>query len=361
MQTVRITSLWRSPRQNVSSSIFIPVKNEPTRTRMNANRQRLPNHLPAIAALLGSILWINQNDLAAGAFSLAGKDGDKAAPRGIADTAGQPAVLEHVFHAQAFRSDDPVSVDQRPSNFVVHVPADVSHLGVKYNHARLHGLTTIAATLATSESTLTAAQFGESGFERAGITKAFAVRRSDKRFQSNVDANCSGGWCSLGVRYFTGEYREPLTGLSRDVDLLYPRPIWQLAVPADANGADVLESQPAFAYRCSVGIAIRKGAKGINALESGTPRHSACLESSEECDVRLIEFPQRLHCGIGVYRRQVLVGSPPNREPSALLHERPIHASRFPTEHLAIECGIVQSTMGFESTRKFSLLVGVCK
>lgn len=356
-----VTFLWDGPPQDIPSSIFIPVQDKPALASMNANRQRLPNYLAALAALLAGVLWVDEYHLAAGAFSLAQQDLREGIPTRISDTASQPAILEHVRHAQAFRSDDAVSVDQRTSDLVMKIAANISDLIVERCYSPLNLLPSSASRLAPGNCPLASAQFRKRTLKDFAVTKAFSIGCCDERFQPNVDTDLAFLVVNDDARGFNRKTREPLAPLADNAELPNRRSR-QFAMPSNPHCSNMLESQFSTDNPPSTALSrIRKAEriKLVASLESRIARGTASLASSEERPKRFVQPTERFNCRSSVQLRPVRVQPPLNCQPSRLLAEIPIDASRLPAEHPAIKSSVIDSAVRLQSPLKFTLLIGV--
>jgi hypothetical protein len=357
---LHIAFLWPSPGQYVSSGVYVPVENAPTRTAMNTNSQRLPHYLPALAALLAGVLWVNQYHLGAGAFSLAYQDAQETGPAGICDTARQPAVLHHPLDVEAFRSDGAVSVNQRTSGLVVHVPADFSHLCMESSDPTLNTLAAIAAAFAPSQCPLMTAKLWQGTFKRTAITERFTVGCGNETIKANVDANSIGLGSGCGARYFYGEHCIPLSGIPQYGQGLNLSIFRQLPVPLDADGADVLEAQFVSDQLEAIVDAVGKRIESVCTFESRVSGFRSDTASAEEGRESLIQLAERLFGRLRVDAGKIRAESPLNCKPAGLLEIAPILSSRFPTQELAVKRTVVEMAMRFERGCQLSFLVGVC-
>lgn len=133
----QFNELWQCPCQYVFSCVVIPVQNSSTITAMNPNAQGFLDYLSTTRALLACVLCVDTYHSTASTLSLARQDLDEAIPASVQDTTRQSAVLDHPLNVQALQSNDAVPINQRTTNFVVHVLAGMPHFGVQFGHTLL--------------------------------------------------------------------------------------------------------------------------------------------------------------------------------------------------------------------------------
>lgn len=357
---LHVIAIWDSPPQYVARSVHIPIEHATALALMNTNSQRLTNKFSARATSLRSILCVNQFHSTASAFSLASQDGNELAPASIADTTGQPAVPQQPCDVEAFRSDDAVSVNQRTCDFVVHVLADISHLGVKSRNTLFNELSSIAPLFASAQCALSPAEFGQCSFECSAIAERFAIGCRDERLQANVDANTRAADGRLGIGNLSGKAHEPLVAFAKNCnrsDVAFRK----LAMPSNSHHTYPSEPQFPIDNFPSADFAECERIKAIATLESRVSRIAALFAAAEESRVCAIERPKSLCSRVRINSAKVLIQMSLLGEPKVLVWKGPVVASCFPAEHLSVERTVVESAMRFKNSRKLSLLVSVCE
>lgn len=360
-----LNALWDGPPQNIDRRIHIAIEHAPALAFMNANRQRLPNDLPAARTFLAGVLCVYQMNQTASTFSLACQDLDELAPASIRDTPRHPVVLEHPHDVQAFRSDDAVSVDQRTRNFVVHVAPRLTHLPMQRSDSLLDLLPAIAAAVAAIQSALAAPQFWQGPLQGSAVAKFFSVTGCDKRLQPDVDANATGMRHRLHVRCFNKEKGKPLSAIADNVESLDFCRRGDFAMQSHADSPNVLETKLVATYRepiaAPVDSRVSELIKPVRRLKSRMPRRLSLLNAAEESRMSFVELAECLPCRTGVNRGKEWVAAADSSEPSRLFVARPSNSFRFPAEHRSIERAVVKTAMRLQRPLQFTALAGVGK
>jgi len=328
---------------------------------MNTYRQRFTNYLATAGAFLACVLWVNQCHSAASFFRFAAQDSDKATPACITDTACQPAVLDHPFDVQVFRSDVAVPIDQITSDLVVHVPAGVSHLGVQGRHTLLCFLPSGTTSLCPRELAAPSSQFLQVRFERSATSKMLAVTGRDKLFKANVNSYAFRAGSCLGFLNLNCKADVPLSVFPNDLALL-ELSFGYLSVPSNSDSSDVLKAKLSvddFAPTTVARHRIIERVESVRAFESRATILSASLQVGEESLASLLKLPKRL-----LGRSKIEFCIPRivfslNLEPSRLLAIRPGRSGSFPTQITAVESSVIEPAVRLKARRKLTPLAGV--
>ena len=310
------------------------------------------------------ILWVNLNHVTAGTFSLAGQEFDKLGPASITNTTRQPVVSEQPFDVQAFNSDGVVSVDQSSGDLVVHVPSGIAYSDVQGRNTLLDLSPGGTSTLTARQGTLAATEFLEIAFQDSAISESIALGGCGELRQSDINTNGTEAAGRCGVWHLNREADEPLVVLANDGGLFDSGGGGNLPVPADADGADVLEAELSADDLASAAVLAHVEGERIEAVlafESWVAWLLPPLYTPEECGEGFVEHPECVSGGPGIQAGVAWIESALNGEPCRLLIERPSDTRCFPTQLLSFKHSIVESSVRLKSLGQFPLLAGVAE
>lgn len=347
------------PSEDVPGSVHVTINHEPTDAPMRPNRQSLFDYLAALAAGLACVLCVNQCHLNAGAFSLANQDLDEAVPACIRDTPAQPAVPQHPLNVEAFRNDEPVSVNQRTSDLMVEVTSTVRNFLMQRHHPILDGASPIASALASIQCPLALPKFWQCPLQGSTIAQAFAARRCDKCLQANVDTNASRMLTWLVVRKLDRKADIPLAGTANDCCFPVLGRLGYFSMPAHANGSNELQPQLAIDNSASATVwrgIERKRVESVGRFEPWKSRFAAHFNATEKRAVCSVELPKRPSCRSGVDCGNVWIGFAMNSKPSALLDVAPFFSGCFPAENFPFESPVIETPVCLKCAIEFALL-----
>lgn len=358
-----VKSVWLSPnqssREDILRSVDIPIQNTATVTAMHTNRQRLLNLFTALAAFLGCIAWINEFHSRPGAFCLEREDAEKAGPASVSDTTGQSAVLEHPVDVQVFRSNESVAGNELMRGLVVHVASRICDVFMQPSHFESNLLSSVASSFASGECSLFNAKFCMVTSHDLGVAERLSVAGGHERVQSNVDADFGVGCRDLVFGCFEDEADVPLSDFALDRCLFDLCVGGKLAVPANADCPNVLESQ--FAIHDLAAITIsghreNKRIKPICGLRSRVSWRRSCFASLKERLKVIFEFPQRLLRRPKVEISVEFVLFSLKFEPPRLIVIIPVDSGCLLAHLSSRQTFVVEPTMRFESLCQLFLL-----
>jgi hypothetical protein len=279
---------------------MIPVQGQPAmRAVMPANVEALAYLLFAAIAPLACATGINFHDLNTGAFSLLFEDAQESGPTGILDRTGKPAVPEHPFDVQAFRSDKSVATDQVQRNLMAMMVPQVANAAVQFSETFDRLASVLAAFLFPGHGAAKTTKFGECFFVKPWIRLLFTFAGGQKVFQANVDPNGR-----IGTR-LDGDFTEvtrqddiPLVGFTLNPDSLdfaFVRP-----VDIDLDGSDELQAEAVPEEFRTVPVYELNTIELVFAFEPRVSCRFTFLDTIKECGKRKVKAAHRKHSASGV-------------------------------------------------------------
>ena len=331
---------------------------------MYTNAKFFANYLVTCAAFLAGVSGVNELHDRPGTGCLERKDADKTGPASVGDATTQSAVLEHVVHAQVFRRNETVAGNELMSHFVMRVTPSVRHFSVQPRHTNLHFLTSRTATATTGQGTLLPTQFLETPLQNLGVTEFLASTRHHERIQTKVDPDLGVSRLKSDNRSFDRKADEPFVGDTLDDGLPDLGVTRQFAMPANADRADILESQFVVDDLATTTVASHREGERIKPIVTFETRIAGILTGLAPIEERLecfVQLNQRLLCRTGIEIGEILVRLALSGQPASLVVIVPINASGLPAHRLAGEAVVVESAMRLKRDSQLSLLGSVRK
>jgi len=329
------------------------------RTGMQALGKILSYFLTASAALLARPTGIDLHHGSAGLFSLVLQDAQKPAPAGIRDRAGQPAVLEHIGDAQAFRRDEPIAMNKSFRNLVMMLPPQIPDSCVDPADLPAGLGPVLPALLLPGDGALRAPQGREFLLQVARVFLEPAFGVGEEPFEAYIDSGLRKR--ALGdqdLPEIAGEDGVPVVSLvlERDgLDLALNR-----AVQLDLDATDMLDPQsvPKEADAVPVGREFDRFV-AVAGLESRIPRLLPALDSPEEVLEGLLKAAER---GLGareVRPGEELIGLPFFLVPGRLVPVVDGLLLLLPGVLPLGERGVIEPPVGLQHDAQLARLVGV--
>ena len=363
--TTRIKANWLRPSQqsasqNISGCVPVSVRDISAGTGMASLLERFYYLSSAFRTKLRCSTRVYCNYPDTSAFSLVSEYLEEPSPSGIHHLAGHPAVPDHSRNAQAFHSDQTVTVNKLFGDFVLQIEPDVRHLCVSSDDTASLLFVVLPAKSFAGEAAMFHAQFSYLAPQRLNRREAFAVAGGEKRFDADIDTN-SFGLLRSGSRLtqFAAQQNEPFIDFAANgdgFDLSFPRP-----VQINTHGANVLESKLVVGSQLAAvsDSRISKSSESAQRLKARMTRLFSCFHSHEEIAEGSVQSPHGGLCGREVQPRKVGVDLPLLFVPAALIGVFNRALALLPLIASLLKAGVVKAAVCLQRNLKLSRLVDV--
>jgi hypothetical protein len=283
---------------------------QPTgRAVMPAIPERFGDRCATRTALRGA-LRVDLHPETASFHRFAKQDEDERAPGGVQDRLGEHAPRQ-ALDVQGFDGDQPVLVDELPSNLVMKIAAVVPNVRVQPLQGAHRFPPAVAAFLAPGDLALRPSELHLGRFEVAGIVDPGPIRQRGEGLQADIQAHRLGAFgqgkglaCNAEADIPVSRFALQGDGLDRPLERAMPFH-FQLAHTLDIE-LPVVPDLATIAI-AGKGIAVEAGA----GLEARVARFFAPLPTSKEGFERLVDPPQHILAGGEI--RQAEMSGVPNR------------------------------------------------
>ena len=326
---------------------------------MPAFFQRLGYVLAATAALLTGSTGIDFYHRSTSFVCFVLQDALELAPASIGDRPTQQAVLDHVGHGQAFRSDESKATNESVCDLVVMLTPLVLDAGMNPPDRPDNLLSVLPTLLLPRNGPLSHAERGQFSLEVAWVRLMLAVRIGEKVLKTHVDASFGKpiNW-SLCRFDLTREDGVPLVRFALKRNRFDPST--DGTVQFDFDCSDVLDAELVIDQFDAVTVSGELNRiETILGFETGITRRLATLDSFKEPLKRFIKTPERSLTGRGIGLLEPFVRSAKIRKLSGLVAVVDRHSMLAPHKIPLLQSGVVESAMCLQHDPKFVFLVGV--